>query len=153
MERPSHRPTLSSALFYEDPGAALEWLERAFGFEVAVVIRDAEDRVVHAEMRYGDGAIMIGAGWAQFTASPLNVGGKNTQGVHVQVSGDLQAHCERARGAGAVILQEPLDQFWGERTYRAGDPESHVWTFAKGVRPVTREEAERASGLKIVGWT
>jgi hypothetical protein len=51
-----------------------------------------------------------------------------------------------------VILQEPTDQFYGDRTYRARDPEGHVWSFGQTVRVVSREEAEKASGLKIVGW-
>ena len=153
MDKPVRRPTLSSALFYEEPRAALYWLERAFGFAHIVVITDAQDRLVHAEMRYGDGSIMIGAEWAQFTASPLNIGGKNTQSVHVHLSEDLGAHCERARAAGAAILQEPADQFWGDRTYRARDPEGHVWTFAQSIRAVSREQAELASGLRIEGWT
>ena len=61
----------------------------------------------------------------------------------------LDAHCARAREAGAVILQEPIDQFYGDRTYRARDPEGHVWTFGQTVRQVSREEAEKASGFKI----
>ncbi|EQL42903.1 hypothetical protein M770_34010 (plasmid) [Pseudomonas aeruginosa VRFPA03] len=28
----------------------------------------------------------------------------------------------------------------------------HIWTFAQTVKVVTREEAEKASGLKIEGW-
>jgi hypothetical protein len=44
------------------------------------------------------------------------------------------------------------DQFYGDRTYRARDPEGHVWTFAQTVRHVSREEAEKESGRKIDGW-
>jgi hypothetical protein len=44
------------------------------------------------------------------------------------------------------------DQFYGDRTYRARDPEGHVWTFGQTVRHVSREEAEKESGLKIEGW-
>ena len=51
-----------------------------------------------------------------------------------------------------MILQEPTDQFYGDRTYRARDPEGHVWTFGQTVRHVSREEAEKESGLKIGGW-
>jgi uncharacterized glyoxalase superfamily protein PhnB len=58
----------------------------------------------------------------------------------------------RAAAAGAEIVQQPTDQFYGDRTYRARDPEGHVWTFAQTVRRVSREEAERASGFKIEGW-
>ncbi|SIT55209.1 Glyoxalase (fragment) [Mesorhizobium prunaredense] len=63
----------------------------------------------------------------------------------------LDSHCDRARAAGAEIVQEPVDQFYGERQYRARDPEGHVWTFSQTVRLVPREEAERLGDLQIVG--
>jgi hypothetical protein len=50
---------------------------------------------------------------------------------------------------GAVIVREPADEFFGDRVYRARDPEGHVWTFAQTVRHVSRAEAEHASGLTI----
>jgi len=117
-----------------------------------MLISDKAGRLSHAEMRYGDGYIMLGAEWAEFVASPASVGGKNTQAIHVHLADGIDAHCERARAAGAVILKEPADEFYGDRTYRARDPEGHVWTFGQTVRHVTREEAERMSGLKIEGW-
>lgn len=58
----------------------------------------------------------------------------------------------RRPSLGAILVQEPADQFYGDRTYRARDPEGHVWTFGQTVRRVSREEAEKASGLKIEGW-
>jgi uncharacterized glyoxalase superfamily protein PhnB len=72
--------------------------------------------------------------------------------VHVLLPGDIDGHCAQARAAGAMILQEPTDQFYGDRTYRARDVEGHVWVFGAPVRTVSREEAEAASGLKIEGW-
>ncbi|KVN16838.1 MULTISPECIES: VOC family protein [unclassified Burkholderia] len=153
MNATSHRPSLSSAVFYRDPRAALEWLERAFGFARCVVVSDAQGRIAHAEMSFGDGIVMIGeGGWSDFAVSPESLDGKNTQCVHVQLQSDIDAHCERARAAGAVILQEPADQFYGDRTYRARDPERHVWTFGQTVRRVSREEAAHHSGLSIEGW-
>ena len=50
---------------------------------------------------------------------------------------------------GAVVLQEPEDQFYGDRTYRVLDPEGHMWTFAQHVRDVSRAEAETAIGQPI----
>jgi uncharacterized glyoxalase superfamily protein PhnB len=152
MEDPFRRPSLGSGVFYRDPWAAMDWLEKAFGFERSMVITDQDGRLGHAEMRFGDGYIMPGSEWAEFTASPASVGGKNTQSIRVQLEDGIDAHCERARAAGAAIVQEPADQFYGARTYRARDPEGHVWTFAQTVRHVSREEAEQASGLKIEGW-
>lgn len=152
MEDFFRRPTFVPSLFYQDPWTALDWLEKAYGFERAMVIADQDGQFGHAEMRFGDSYISLGSEWADFIASPDSVGGKNTQMVRVQLQDGLDAHCERAMAAGAVILQEPADQFYGDRTYRARDPEGHVWTFTQTVRHVSREEAERVSGLKIEGW-
>jgi uncharacterized glyoxalase superfamily protein PhnB len=152
MEDPFRRPALGSALFYKDAFAALDWLEKAFGFERTMVITDKDGNLGHSEMRFGDGYIMIGGEWIDYVASPASIGGKNTQSIHVHLAAGIEAHCERARAAGAVILQEPADQFYGDRTYRAKDPEGHVWTFGQTVRYVGREEAEQASGLTIEGW-
>jgi uncharacterized glyoxalase superfamily protein PhnB len=151
-------PTFTVAAFYRDPRAALDWLERAFGFEVTMAIDDPEKDPLHSHFEMaieGRGRIMIGGEWAGWTRSPASVGGANTQSTHVDLTHDLDAHCERARAAGAVIAAEPQDEFYGDRTYRAVDPEGHVWTFAQHVRDVTRAEAEQAIGLpiKAANWT
>ena len=143
------------AVFYKDPMAALVWLGTAFGFEVSMLIEPpAEDpTMMHAEMSLaGHGRVMVGAEWAEWARSPASIGGANTANVHVDLESDVDAHCERARQAGAAIDMEPADQFYGARTYRARDPEGHVWTFSQTIREVSREEAERVSGLKITGW-
>jgi uncharacterized glyoxalase superfamily protein PhnB len=141
--------SLAAALFYRDPWAALTWLEQAFGFERAMVISDAEGKLAHSQMTFGNSYLMVGGEWADYTASPAAVGGRNTQYLHVHLDADIDDHCDRAREAGAEILQEPAEQFYGDRTYRARDPEGHVWTFAQKVRPFSVEESEKATGLKI----
>jgi uncharacterized glyoxalase superfamily protein PhnB len=152
MEDQFHRPTFASAVFYQDPFAALDWLERAFGFKRSMVITGKDGKLAHAEMKFGDGYIMVGNEWADFVASPASVGRKNTQNIHVMLKDGLDAHCAQALAAGAQIIREPEDQFYGHRVYLAQDPEGHVWSFAQAVRDVSREEAEQASGLKIEGW-
>jgi uncharacterized glyoxalase superfamily protein PhnB len=62
----------------------------------------------------------------------------------VRIDSGIDAHCERARAAGALIVQEPEDQFYGSRTYRAVDLEGHEWTFAQPIRAVSNEEAAAA---------
>jgi uncharacterized glyoxalase superfamily protein PhnB len=155
MEDPFGRPTFGSAVFYKDPFAALDWLEKAFGFERTMVITDKDGNLGHSEMKFGDGYIMVGSEWTDYVASPASVGARNTQMIHVHLKDGIDAHCARARAAGAVIVREPEDQFYGDRVYSARDPEGHVWSFAQTVRKVSREEAEKASGLKIKaeGWT
>jgi uncharacterized glyoxalase superfamily protein PhnB len=145
-------PPLSSAVCYVDPKAALKWLEQAFGFELSMLIEDQEGHLAHSQMRFGDAVVMIGNEWSADHKSPSSIGGKNTQTVHIQITADIDAHCERARAAGAEIMTEPETQFYGDRTYRCRDPEGHIWTVSQTVQAVTREEAEAVSGLKITGW-
>lgn len=152
MDDPFRRPTLTAGVYYKEPWAALDWLEKAFGFERSMVITDKDGQLGHSEMRFGDGLIYVGSQWCDSVASPSALGGKNTQSIHVQLREGIDQHCARARAAGAVILQEPTDQFYGDRTYRALDLEGHLWTFGQTVRRVSHEEAEQASGLKIEGW-
>jgi uncharacterized glyoxalase superfamily protein PhnB len=147
-----YHPSLSSALCYRDPKAAYRWLEEAFGFQPYMVILDADDNLAHSEMRFGDGLIMVGNEWSEDHKSPASIGGKNTQTVHMHLTlehgGDLTAHCERARKAGAKILQEPEMQFYGDRSYRAVDPEGHIWTFSETVQESSPEEWEKTTGLR-----
>lgn len=144
-------PAFTVAAVYREPKAALDWLERAFGFEITMAIEGDDPAMCHYEMAVGGrGRIMIGGEWAAWARSPASIGGVNTQSTHVGLTGDLDGHCERARSAGATIAAEPEDQFYGDRTYRAVDLEGHVWTFSVHVRDVTRAEAEAAIGQPIV---
>ncbi|MBV8158194.1 MAG: VOC family protein [Dyella sp.] len=152
MDDPFKRTSLGAAVFYRDPMAALDWLERAFGFRRTMVIADKDGNLAHSEMRFGDSYLMVGSEWADYTASPASIGGKNTQSVHVHMADGLDAHCERARAAGARIVREPEDQFYGDRVYAACDLEGHVWSFGQSIRKVSRKDAEQASGLRIDGW-
>jgi uncharacterized glyoxalase superfamily protein PhnB len=146
------RPSLISALSYQDPRAAIAWLQRALGFELVMLIEDADGAVAHSELGFEGSVVMVGGEWSENHLSPRSLGGKNTQTVHVQITSDVDAHCERARAAGAEIIMEPALQFYGDRTYRCRDPEGHIWSVGRTVKEVTREEAEKASGLKIQGW-
>jgi uncharacterized glyoxalase superfamily protein PhnB len=152
-DAPSQRPAFGSALACKDVRGALDWLEKAFGFDISMVITDDSGAIVHSEMQFNGGYLMVASEWAENIKAPSSVGGANTQSIHVHLSSGIDQHCERARAAGAKILQEPQDQFYGDRTYRALDPEGHMWTFGQTVQAVSREEAEKASGLKIEGWT
>ncbi|MDO8377668.1 VOC family protein [Phenylobacterium sp.] len=143
---------MSSALFYQDPRAAIDWLQKAFGLELTMLLEDADGNVAHSQLSFGDSVVMVGSEWTEDHKSPRSIGGKNTQTVSLQIDDDIDAHCARARAAGAVIHAEPETQFYGDRTYRCRDLEGHIWNVSQTVKVVSREEAEAASGLKITGW-
>lgn len=135
------RSTLSPALFYEDPAAAIDFLQAAFGFELTLRVTDPQGHIGHAQMACGDGAeIMLGpVDWAAWAKSPAQLGGATTQSVHLQVA-DIDAHYRRAKAAGARIDAAPADQFYGDRTYRAADLEGHLWTFSQTLRQMSDDE-------------
>jgi uncharacterized glyoxalase superfamily protein PhnB len=149
MKAPDHFPAVSASVCYKDPKAALRWLEEAFGFEPVMVILGANDELMHSEMRFGDGLVMVGSEWSPLHKSPASIDGFNTQTVHVQMKDNVDAHCERARKAGAKIVREPETQFYGDRTYRAADPEGHIWSFGQTVTQMTPEQWDAAMpGIK-----
>jgi len=142
------RPAFIPSVIYKDNRAALKWLEEAFGFEPSAVLVDSKGDIAHAEMTHGAGVIMVGNEFASWAKSPASVDGANTQRIHVHLDSGIDAHFEKARAAGAKIVMEPADQFYGERTYVVQDHEGHHWTFSQTVKHVAPAEYEKA-GFKL----
>jgi uncharacterized glyoxalase superfamily protein PhnB len=151
----SDRPAIVPSVFYKDPIAAIRWLEQAFGFETTSLVVDAEGRLGHSELEFRGAPLSVGAEWSgppiapAAMKSPQSLGGVGTQFLRLSVPDGLEALCERARAAGARIVQEPQDQFYGERTFRVLDPEGHVWNFGQAVAQPTVADMEQATGLRF----
>ncbi|HYV65137.1 MAG TPA: VOC family protein [Myxococcales bacterium] len=141
---PQGWPRISSALFYDDANAAIDWLGRAFGFETRLKVEGSDGGVVHSELVFGGGVVMVAtASRKPHWKSPRSVGGANTQGLFAYVD-DVEAHCARARAAGAKIVTEPKTddygaEWWTDRSYEAEDPEGHRWWFAQRLRNPSKE--------------
>lgn len=134
-------------MLYADCPGAIEW-EKVFGFKTTMLATGNDSNAMYAGMKFENGYITIGGEWENVKA-PSSIGGADTQNIHVHLEG-VDEHCERARAAGAMIVQEPEDQFHGERTYRAIDPQGHMWIFGQTLRVLTNEELEAAvPGKKI----
>lgn len=143
------QPTFSSRIAYKDQGAAVDWLKKAFGFKTTLIATDAVGKVIYAELTWGNGVIVIGSEWENIKA-PVSVAGANTQTITVALESGIESHCEHVRAAGGIIVQEPQDQFHGDRTYRVRDPEGHDWSFSQklGEVPITELEAAMP-GMKV----
>src|SRR5271168_3707211 len=95
-------PRLSPAIYYDDAAAAIDWLCRAFGFEVRLKIEGDRGRIEHSELVYGEAVVMVAQSGSRPThpkfppsASPRTVGGANTQSLMVFVDG-AEEHSARA---------------------------------------------------------
>jgi uncharacterized glyoxalase superfamily protein PhnB len=144
-DTPRGWPRISSAGYYRNASAMIDWLCDAFGFEVRLKVEGDGGRIEHSELTYGDGVVMVseervGAAAMRFGTdmkSPLSAG-CNTQGMMVYVD-DVDAHCARARAAGAKVVEEPAvhdygEDYWADRSYGALDPEGHLWWFTQRIR-------------------
>jgi PhnB protein len=139
---PENTPRVTPYLYYQDVAAALRFLADAFGFHEKLRMPGPDGKVAHAEMTLGDGLVMMGCPGAEYR-NPKRLG-QTTQSLYVYVD-DVDAHCARAKKAGAKIVDEPADQFYGDRRYGAADPEGHHWYFATHVRDVAPEDLKAPS--------
>lgn len=136
---PDGTPRAVPYLFYNDVSGALDWLAEAFGFSTRLTLPGPGGAPVHAEMELADALVMLGpASRERQCQSPADLGAVS-QSLYVYVD-DVDAHCERARSAGATIVSEPEDMFWGDRMYYARDCEGHHWNFAQHVKDVSPED-------------
>jgi uncharacterized glyoxalase superfamily protein PhnB len=131
-------PDVVPMIAYEDGVAALEWLARAFGFRERTRMLGPNGELGHGELEAGDGLIMLATPTPDYESPkrhrehcerarkwsevPFVI-----DGTLVEVD-DVDAHCARARQAGALILSEPEDGGAG-RLYRVEDLEGHRWMF------------------------
>jgi uncharacterized glyoxalase superfamily protein PhnB len=116
-------------LTYEDAPAALDWLERALGFERTAVHEGPDGTIAHAELRFADGMIMLGSAGDNDLGlkTPRALGAVN-QGVYVVVD-DIDVRYERAVGEGAEVVRALHDTDYGSRDFVVRDPEGNVWSF------------------------
>ena len=118
-------------LRYVDAPAAIEWLCAAFGFEKHLVVPGDNGKIAHAQLIFRNSMIMLGSvrdgEYDNLMIQPTDAGAV-TQAPYVIVD-DVDAHCARARTAGAEIVMEPADQDYGGRLYSCRDIERHLWNF------------------------
>lgn len=115
-------PNIFPCLIYDDSHAAIDWLERAFGFEKHVVYPATDGSVAHAELKLGAGMVMLGSGkeGSGLVRSP--------QMIYVAVE-NSDALFRRAKAAGAEVVRELTDTDYGSRDFAVRDPEGNLWNF------------------------
>jgi uncharacterized glyoxalase superfamily protein PhnB len=126
--------SIHPTLLYRDAGTAIDFLERAFGFETLARHDNPDGTVAHAELRLGDDIVMVGTGAEGLQDVPDDFKAARV-GVYLSVE-DLEAHHERARDAGAKVTRKPENTDYGSREYSARDLEGLHWHFGTYVPQV-----------------
>jgi uncharacterized glyoxalase superfamily protein PhnB len=125
------KSTVIPGLRYRNAMAMIEWLCRAFGFEKQAVYAGPDGVVMHAQLIFGNGMIMIGSVDNRTAASKLlkqpdEIGGAETQSPCLIVL-DIDAIYARAKGAGAKMVMDLEEKEHGGKAFTCTDPEGHVW--------------------------
>ncbi|HEY2770893.1 MAG TPA: VOC family protein [Solirubrobacteraceae bacterium] len=125
-------PTLYPSMRYRDAPAAIEFLKTAFGFGERVVYANDDGTIAHAELTLGPSVLMLGSARDDMYGERVGAGW-----LYVAVD-EADAHHERAKAAGAEIVNELHDTDYGSRDYAARDPEGNLWNFGT-YRPAADE--------------
>lgn len=140
---PKGWPRLSASVFYDDPKAAIDWLCKAFGFELKLKVEGENGDIVHSELTFGEGLVMVGGTrgkepYQKKFRSPASLDGAMTATLAFFVD-DCDAQYARAVAAGAKTVREPTtsdygEEYWSDRTCGVTDPEGHLWWFMQRIR-------------------
>ena len=127
-------PPIQAYICVKNGSEAIAFYEKAFG-AVCTFKKMAEDgkRVMHANLDVFGGEVMLHDEFPEFGGilmSPATRGGASV-GIHTNLPkpADVNAAVARAKSAGAVVVFEPGDTFWGARYGQVRDPSGHIWAF------------------------
>ena len=123
---------ISSYITVKDVKKSLEFYKKAFDLETRMTMPDKDGKIIHAEMGYKDCIIMVGSECEESNSKAPSTLKGTPFGFYIYVE-DVDKQFEKAKNAGAKVLQEPTTQFWGDRICSVACPEGHHWSFATNV--------------------
>lgn len=125
-----------------DASAAIRFYENAFGAVEKFRLAEPAGRVGHAELHFGNATVMVSDEYPEAGIRGPEAFGGSGSSVHLHVD-DVDAMTTQAVAAGAELLMEPQDQFYGERSSKVRDPFGHEWLLGSHIEDVTPEEMQR----------
>jgi uncharacterized glyoxalase superfamily protein PhnB len=125
-----------------DGKAAIDFYKRAFGAVEQFRLTEPSGRIGHAELKFGSATVMVSDEYPEYGIHGPQASTPTGFAIHLHVD-DVDALTRRAAAAGATVLMEPADQFYGERAARLRDPFGHEWLLGQHIEDVPVEEMQR----------
>ena len=122
--------------------AAIEFYKQAFGAEEMFRLTEPGGRIGHAELTFGPAVIMLSDEYPEYGIQGPEAFGGTGSSVHLHVA-DVDALTKQACDAGAKLVMEPKDQFYGERSSKVVDPFGHEWLLGSHIEDVSPAEMQR----------
>jgi PhnB protein len=136
-------PVLSSITVLDQCAQAIDWYKKVLGAKQRLRMDMPGGMVAHCELGFGDAVLMLGS-----AMPPQNAARKACLSVYVK---DCDATYEAALSAGARSMQQPADQFYGDRTARIEDPFGNEWALMTHIRDVSEKEMKKAMAQMSAG--
>jgi PhnB protein len=121
-------------LIVEEAPKLIQFMRQAFDAQGGESIKGPDGRIMHAEMNIGDSVVMLADATPKY--------GPIASHLYVYIE-NVDRTFKRALESGATSVQEPANQFYGDRTAGFKDPTGNYWWIAQRVEEVSREEMER----------
>jgi PhnB protein len=121
---------------------AIEFYKQAFGAKEIFRLHEPGGRIGHAELKFGTVTIMISDEYPEYGIQGPEAFGGTGSSVHLHVE-DVDAMTKQAEAAGAKVIMQPKDQFYGERSSKVIDPFGHEWLLGSHIEDVTPQEMQR----------
>lgn len=144
--------SLTPSLAVSDMRNSIRFYTEVLGFTLEYSLPGPDGDLVHASISNGEVRLMIGP--ATFSGEPVtgDVGKGMALYLIVRDDEDIDALCDHAKLNGAQVLQEPRDEFWGDRIWSVADPDGYELVIAKHTRDVSEQEmAQTMKDLAPVG--
>jgi uncharacterized glyoxalase superfamily protein PhnB len=127
---------LTPYLTVSDARNSLDFYERAFGFGRGNILPGPEGDIMHAEMTWQGKCVVMFSPESAASAMPMKTPAHSGVGPSLTFyvyCADVDALTDQARQAGATVLAEPEEMFWGDRMATFRDPDGYLWSFATRV--------------------
>ncbi len=121
---------------------AITFYRHAFDGEELMRLVEPGGRLGHAEVRIGNTVVMLSDEYPEYDVYGPQTRGGTTVALHLHVD-NLDSALKHAVAAGASVVREPQDHFYGERSATIRDPFGHEWLLGQEIEKVTPEEMQR----------
>ena len=137
--------SVTPAVVFKDAKKAIEFYKKAFGAQERFVMTTPDGKVMHAELQIGDSILMLGEenpAWPEHKSAQSLGGSPISLNIYLA---DCDAAFKKAVAAGAKVVKQPEDAFWGDRYGMVQDPFGLTWGILTHKKDVSPEEMKRAA--------
>ena len=143
--------TVTPHLVVDGAARALDFYKKAFGADEVCRMPSPDGRLMHAEFRIGESAIMMADDFPEWNGgikSAPQPPNNSPVKLHLYVA-NCDDWFDRAVKAGCEVTMPLADMFWGDRYGKLRDPFGHEWSVATQMKIMTPDEMNAAAAAAM----